>query len=79
MVPEPDSHWEEATVVVPPYEGMDCDIDEIDLFYVYPWPGEQELMHDLFDAVAAEGAILIAYYGDKDIAAFRKIVDDDWE
>ena len=29
--------------------------------------------------VAAEGAILIAYYGDKDIAAFRKIVDDDWE
>lgn len=79
MVPEPDSHWEEATVVVPPYEGMDCEVDEIDLFYVYPWPGEQELMHGLFDAVAAEGAILIAYYGDKDIAAFRKIVDDDWE
>jgi len=79
MVPEPSSRWEDAVVEVPTYEGMDCEVDEIDLFYVYPWPGEQELMHDLFDAVAADGAILIAYYGDKDIAAFRKTVgEDDW-
>lgn len=79
MVPEPSSRWEDAVVEVPAYEGMDCEVDEIDLFYVYPWPGEQELMHGLFDAVAADGAILIAYYGDKDIAAFRKTVgEDDW-
>ena len=55
-------------------------MDEIDLFYVYPWPGEQELMHALFETVAAEGAILVAYYGDKDIAAYRKVSgEDEWE
>ena len=77
--PEPDSRWENATLAVPAYEGMDCEVDEIDVFYVYPWPGEQELMHDLFETVAADGAILIAYYGDKDMAAYRKKVGDDWE
>lgn len=56
----------------PRYEGMDCDIEEVDLFYVYPWPGEQEMMLKLFDAVAGEGAILVAYYGDRDICIYRK-------
>jgi len=56
----------------PRYEGMEQDIDEVDLFFVYPWPGEQEMMLKLFDAVAGEGAILIAYYGDQDICLYRK-------
>ena len=77
MVPEPASRWEGAEFAIPAYEGMDHDVDEIDLFYVYPWPGEQEMMHQLFDAVAAEDAVLIAYYGDKDISAYRKILDDE--
>lgn len=75
MVPETDSRWDSPSRQVPPYEGMPHEIEEIDVFYVYPWPGEQELMHDLFDAVAGEGAILIAYYGDQDIGAYRKVVD----
>lgn len=79
MTPEPISRWGESTLSVPPYEGMDCEIDEIDVFYVYPWPGEQELMHSLFETVAADGAILIAYYGEQDIAAYRKAVEDDWD
>ena len=56
----------------PRYEGMELDIEEVDLFFVYPWPGEQEMMLKLFDAVAGEGAILIAYYGDQDICLYRK-------
>ena len=79
MTPEPVSHWGESNILIPAYEGMDCEIDEIDVFYVYPWPGEQELMHSLFETVAAEGAILIAYYGEQDIAAYRKTVEDEWE
>lgn len=59
------------------YNGMDIDIEEIDLFFVYPWPGEQEMMLKLFDAVAGEGAILIAYYGDRDICLYRKIIPED--
>ena len=55
------------------YDGMACDIAEIDLFFAYPWPEEQELMQQLFDAVAADGAILIAYHSAKEICAFRKL------
>lgn len=79
MVPEAASCWDDGAAGIPPYEGMEHEIDEIDLFYVYPWPGEQELMHSLFDAVAGEGAILVAYYGDQDIAAYRKVVRDEDE
>ncbi len=77
ITPAPSSRWEEIAHTVPAYEGMDHEVDEIDLFYVYPWPGEQELMHNLFDAVAADGAVLIAYYGDKDIAAYRKVLGEE--
>ena len=61
----------------PRYEGMDIDVEEIDLFFVYPWPGEQEMMLKLFDAVAGEGAILVAYYGDRDICLYQKNESDD--
>ena len=62
----------------PRYEGMQLDIEEVDLFFVYPWPGEQEMMLKLFDAVAGEGAILVAYYGDRDICLYRKLEDEQY-
>jgi SAM-dependent methyltransferase len=54
-------------------EENEVDLEEVDLFFVYPWPGEQEMMLKLFDAVAGEGAILIAYYGDLDTCIYRKL------
>ena len=54
------------------YDGMDIDIAEIGLFFSYPWPEEQELIQELFDAVAAEGAILVAYHTDKKVCVLRK-------
>ena len=56
----------------PRYDGMDIGLDEIDVFFVYPWPGEQEMMLKLFQSVASEDAILIAYYGDQEICIYRK-------
>lgn len=67
---EVDSYGHEAS---PLYEGMDLPIDEIDLFFVYPWPGEQGMMLKLFDLLAGEGAILIAYFGDREINIYRKL------
>jgi len=55
------------------YQGMPCPTDEIDVFYVYPWPGEQEMMLELFDHLAADGAILLSCLGDGEIAAYQKI------
>jgi len=71
IVPDDSYHFEPGDG--PRYEDMDLTIEEIDLFFVYPWPGEQEMMLKLFDAVAGEGAILIAYFGDKDICIYRKL------
>ena len=53
------------------YEEMDIGLDEVDVFFVYPWPGEQEMMLKLFESVASEDAILIAYYGDQEICIYR--------
>lgn len=57
----------------PCYGEMETPINEIDLFFAYPWPGEQEMMLKLFDAMAGEGAILIAYFGDQDICIYQKL------
>ena len=55
---------------------MDRDTDEIDIFFVYPWPHEHEMMHELFEELASDGAILIAYYGEGEICVYRKTFDD---
>ena len=54
------------------YEGMDHEIAEIDVFFAYPWPMEQEFMQELFDEIAVEGAIIICYFKDGEICAYRK-------
>ncbi len=54
-------------------DGHEVNLAEIDLFYVYPWPGEQILMLNLFDAVASPDALLLAYYGDQDVCLYRKL------
>jgi hypothetical protein len=61
------------------YDGMDRAIDEIDVFFVYPWPMEQAFMRELFDEIAGEGAILIAFQMSREILACRKIGDNDDE
>jgi hypothetical protein len=55
------------------YDGMAIDIADIGLFFAYPWPEEQELIQELFNAIAAEGAILVAYHTDKKVCVFRKV------
>jgi hypothetical protein len=55
------------------YDGMDIDIAEIGLFFAYPWPEKRELIQELFDAVAAAEAILVAYHTDKQVCVFRKV------
>ena len=54
---------------------MHLQIDEIDLLFVYPWPGEQEMMLKLFDVFAGEGSLLITCFGDQDTHIYRKIDD----
>ena len=55
------------------YDGMEIAIADIGLFFAYPWPEEHELIQQLFDAVAREGAMLVVYHTDTDIRVFRKV------
>ncbi|MGJ8696186.1 MAG: hypothetical protein ACSHYF_07700 [Verrucomicrobiaceae bacterium] len=61
--------------VTPIYDGLDP--DEVDLFFVYPWPGEEEFMMDLFQAVAGEDSILLIYHADGETTAYRRGDDVD--
>jgi len=53
----------------PEYDGLDP--AEVDLFFVYPWPGQEQMMMDLFEAVATDGAILLLYLGEGEVAAYE--------
>jgi hypothetical protein len=44
---------------------------EVDLFFVYPWPDEEEFMARLFSHMADEGAVLLIYQGEGEISAWR--------
>lgn len=46
--------------------------EEADVVYVYPWPGEEAFFLGLFEETAAEGALLVAYYGVDDIRVYRR-------
>ena len=61
----------------PHYAEMEIGLDEVDVFFVYPWPGEQEMMLKLFRSVASEDALLIAYLGDREIHLYRASERDD--
>lgn len=45
------------------YDLLARDTDEFDLFYVYPWPGEENTVEELFDRHAARGAVLLSWHG----------------
>lgn len=75
LPPEATTSRGEFIDTTPSYDGLDP--DEVDLFFVYPWPGQEELMLDLFKAVSSEDAILLIYHGEREIAAYRRGVGDD--
>ena len=54
------------------YEQMEMDIDDFDVIFAYPWPGEQWVMARLFDRFAAVGALLVTYNDVEGIHLFRK-------
>ena len=58
----------------PLYDGLDP--DEVDLFFVYPWPGQEEFMMDLFDEIASEDAILLIYQADGETTVHRQSFND---
>ena len=75
LAPEATTSRGESIDTTPIYDGLDP--HEVDLFFVYPWPGQEVLMMNLFRAVASEDAILLIYHGDGEITAYRRDIDDE--
>ena len=44
-------------------EAIGLAMDDFDVVFAFPWPGEQHVFERLFDAVAADGALLVTFHG----------------
>jgi hypothetical protein len=56
------------------HEALGLAPDEFDLIYAYPWPDEEGLVEDLFEARARGGALLLTYHGERGLWLRRKVV-----
>jgi len=55
------------------YDELGLDIDDFDLVFAYPWPGEEQVIYDLFEHYAATGAVLATYHGIEGVRLQRKV------
>ncbi len=54
------------------YDELGLDVDDFDLFFAFPWPGEERFWEQLFDKYAADGALLLTYHGVEDFRLQRR-------
>jgi precorrin-6B methylase 2 len=55
------------------YAAMGMDVDDFDVIFAYPWPGEEQVVLRLFDRFAADGALLMTYNGEAEgMKLFRR-------
>ena len=55
------------------YELLERSPEEFDVFYAYPWPGEEEVIDALFERHAGHGAVLLTYHGREGLRAQRAV------
>lgn len=55
------------------YDELGLDPDDFDLVFAYPWPGEEQVLFDVFKEVAATGALLLTYHGLEGVKLHRKM------
>jgi hypothetical protein len=55
------------------YEELESEPDEFDVVFAYPWPGEEQVIFDLFAGSAAVGALLLTYHGQDGLRLQRKV------
>lgn len=55
------------------YEVLEMEPDEFDLVFAYPWPGEEEVIFDVFAGCGAMGALLLTYHGQDGLKLQRKV------
>jgi predicted O-methyltransferase YrrM len=54
------------------YEELGLEPDDFDVIFAYPWPGEEQIVFNLFAKTAAVGALLVTYHGQEGVRVARK-------
>jgi len=54
------------------YEEIGLGIDDFDLFFAFPWPGEHHFFEAVFEAGAAANSLLLSYRGRDGMHLLRK-------
>lgn len=54
------------------HQALGAGPDEFDLIYAYPWPDEEQLVAETFEARACRGALLLTYHGEFGLRLRRK-------
>ncbi len=55
------------------YEQLGLEVEDFDVIFAYPWPGEEFAIDDLFERYAATGALLATYHGVQGMRVQRKM------
>jgi hypothetical protein len=55
------------------YAELELEPDDFDVVFAYPWPGEEQVIFDLFTDCAAVGALLLTYHGQDGVRLARKV------
>jgi len=55
------------------YEEIGLAMNDFDLFFAFPWPGEHTFFEAVFDACAADGALLLTYREREGMNLVRKV------
>jgi predicted O-methyltransferase YrrM len=61
------------TDAVDGYEELELDPDDFDVVFAYPWPGEEQVIFDLFEHCAAVGTLLLTYHSQDGLRLQRKV------
>ena len=54
------------------YQEIGLDLDDFDLFFAFPWPGEEHFFESVFSAGAAVNSLLLTYRGRNGMHLLRK-------
>lgn len=54
------------------YDEIGLDIDDFDLIFAYPWPGEGDFLESVFERHARSGACFLTFCGPYDLRLVRK-------
>jgi hypothetical protein len=55
------------------YTDLKLEPDDFDVIFAYPWPGEEQVIFDLFAHAAAPGALLLTYHSQDGLRLNRKV------